>query len=191
MDVGTILEGQSTIWLVRKIEPSLRTAIIESQDGRQTWAIGFEEISGTKDYQVTALPNPGRGPVHQGAVDVGTYHVLANPVRDWPSVTIKPIRRGRLVEVRRASLSGETPLRRFLDWVKLDEFQVGGSLYLNPDLDLAFRDRLILLYEGRLRVPADIPRDFVPTHEKQSRQPTAEPLKGPFTLFDHLVDEDS
>jgi hypothetical protein len=172
MDVGTLLEQRlagrfPTVWLVRKVEPTLKTAILESQDGARTVSLGFEEVES------------------EG------YHVLCSPVMDWPSVSLKPLARGRLTEVRLATLQGETPLRRFVDWIKLDEFQMGGALFLNPELMLSYRDRIIAVHDrsGWSRVPVDIPRDFESMQVKMSRRPEPKP-SGPPDLFSHLMDDD-
>lgn len=164
MDVGTLLEGHGTVWLVRKVEPTLNTAILESQDGARTVSLGFEEVAS------------------EG------YNVLCYPVLDWPFVTLKPLSWGRLTEVRTASLQGETPLRRFSDWIKLDEFQIGGALFLNPELRLSYRDRIIAVHETS-RVPVDIPREYESMRVKMSRRPETKPA-GPPDLFSHLMDDD-
>jgi hypothetical protein len=169
MYVGTVLEGHGTVWLARKVEQSMNTALLESQDGTRTESVGFEEV------------------------EAAGYRVVCLPIADWPSVALRPHPRGRLREVLVASLQGERPLRRFSDWMKLDEFQLGGALYLNPELGLGYRDRLILSFDNG-RFPTDIPRDFQSLRVKQARLPSpttaAAAKKGGPDLFDHLLDDD-
>ena len=90
-----------------------------------------------------------------------TAELVAHPPREWPALQL-PLKKGRLVDI---SYHGR-PLQRFADWLKLDDLQVGGALYLNPTLGLGFGDRLTATYQhlgGRLeRVPVAVPRHFRP-----------------------------
>ena len=168
MHIGDLLEGHGAIWLVRKVDSSLKTGFLESPDGKLQ-VVGFEEI------------------------ETSGFKHLCNAAQDWPSASL-PQRRGRIVSVQRASARNSAPLGRFRDWVKLDDFQIGGSIYLNPELRLVYRDRLIVAYSAGgskpdVRLPVEIPRDFVSLKAKAARQPAPVP-KGPSTLFDHLLEDE-
>lgn len=63
-----------------------------------------------------------------------------------------------------------TALIKLQDWVKLDDFQIGGALYLNPQLNLGYGDRLVGMFLdslGRRAVlPINIPKNFRPLANK-------------------------
>jgi hypothetical protein len=169
MNIGDLLEGHGAVWLVRKIDPALKTGFLEAADGRLQ-VVGFEEI------------------------ETSGFRHLCNASQEWPSAPL-PQRRGRIVSVQRASTRNAAPLERFRDWVKLDDYQIGGSLYLNPELHLVYRDRLIVSYPSGdrkpdIRLPVEIPRDFVSLKAKAARQPPPAKPKGPLTLFDHLLEDE-
>jgi hypothetical protein len=114
---------------------------------------------------------------------------LCNVTIDWPSVTLPP-RRGRLIQV----CVGATPLTPIEHWVKLDEFQMGGSLYLNPELALSFGARLTIVSDKR-RYTVDVGRDFRPAGQKrkeqeEARAKAAKEAKRTHSLYDHLLDDD-
>jgi len=165
MDVGDLLEGQGKFWLVRKVEPALRTAFVEDQ-ATHVQQLSFDTLEG--------------------------FTRLCNPTLDWPTATLPQVRHGRLVTVIRADLADPQLLARFKDWVRMDEFQIGGALYLNPELRLGFRDRLLVTYQDGTCASVDIPRDFHPLKEKAARlTPTAPvaPKPPPVSLLDRLLDE--
>lgn len=169
MDIGDLLEGNGSVWLVRKVDPDLKTGFLESPDG-QLQVLGFEEL------------------------ETAGFKRWCNPTLDWPAAPL-PQRRGRITTVQRASVRNPDPLGRLRDWVKLDDFQMGGVLYLNPALGLVYRDRLIVTYsvggsKPDVRLPVEIPRDFVSRKAKVARQPPPAKPKGPPTLFDHLLDDE-
>jgi len=110
---------------------------------------------------------------------------LCNVTLDWPSVTLPP-RRDRLVQVCWAT----TPLTPVEHWVKLDEFQMGGSLYLSPELNLRFGARLTIVGNKR-SYSADIPRDFRPARQQMKEQARVKAeAKRTNSLYDHLLDDD-
>lgn len=163
---GDLIQWLAKRWLVHKIDTSTLTAFVTSQDN-QTSILGADEDQ------------------------IGTCQVLCNPIVLWPCTTMPQKRRGRLVGICRATLRGEEPLAFLVDWVKMDDLQIGGSVFLNPELGLAFPDRLIAVYEtGRL--PVDIPRGFVPLPRKllPSHQQLSSPEAVTPNLFAHLRDED-
>lgn len=122
-----------------------------------------------------------------------TAELVAHPPREWPALQL-PLKRGRLVEI---SHHGKT-LRRFADWLKLDDLQVGGALYLHPDLRLGFGDRLTAAYlhqNGRMeRVSLAVPRNFRSMSVKLqelTRQPLIEPApKREASFLDFLKDDE-
>ena len=158
MIVGDLLDWHDKRWLVRKIDPQTQTAYLESQDLETAYCFAEEKI-----------------------------RVICNPVLEWPVVTIPHKLQGRLLKVERASFPQNVPLVRFVDWVKMDELQIGGSLFLSPALKLGYRDRLVAVYE-KGRLPIEIPRLYSPVAAKLPA-PVAAP-HGPPTLFDHLLDDD-
>jgi hypothetical protein len=159
--------------LVRRVERAMNTAIIESADGRT------ETVAATADRE-------------------GEAALWSRPARDWPSAALPLRGGGRLVAVRR----GPAGLRRLLEWVKLDDFQIGGALYLNPELRLSFGDRLTAVYSAsasstRLTaLPIEIPRNFSPLAVKQAAvaaatiQPEVKKPEPPKTLFSLLKEDD-
>jgi hypothetical protein len=164
VEPGDLVRWKDQVWLVRKVEHGLATAIVESAD-RST----------------AVLPSD--------ADKTGECLVWQRPALDWPSAPL-PFRGTRLVGVRRV----QTDLVRLVDWVKLDDFQIGGALYLNPMLDLQYGERLIVIYCGlrarEVQLPVEIPRNFLPLPRKQAAlQP--EPVvvaKVSSTLFARLKD---
>jgi len=167
---GDLLRWQSKVWLVRKIDPATQTAFVESQDHEQ-------QILGTES----------------------DCPIVCNPTLDWPAVTL-PSRKGTLDALLMPTPSGPVPLRWLLDWVKIDEFQMGGSLYLNPVFSLRYGDRLVLRLSrpGRTRLvefPIDIPRDFQPLNDKQKVIKAREDAKAAKAatkpnLYDHLMGDE-
>jgi hypothetical protein len=160
MDVGDLLERQGLFWVVRKVEPPLRTALVEDQDA-QVQHLSFE------------------------ALDL--YKRLCNPTRDWPSVTLPQGRHGRLTAISIAFWGGNRQLIRFKDWVRIDEFQIGGALYLNPGLGLGFRDRLLVTYADGACSSVDVPRSKAATVPAPVPQ---EPLPPPVSLLNRLLDDE-
>lgn len=142
MEPGDLIRWRGQVWLVRKVDPDLATAVVEA------------------DRNMEVIPSD--------ADSTGDCQVWCKPSQQWPSVRL-PFLAGaiRLVRVRR----GWDTLRRFIDWVKLDDFQIGGALYLNPALNLGFGDRLVAVYEDPsgdvIAVPIDIPRNFTPLPERR------------------------
>lgn len=118
---------------------------------------------------------------------------LGSPPQDWPAAQLPSKRLGRLVSV-------STPTRvlgKLTEWLKLDEFQIGGCLYLNPSLNLGYRDRLVAAYRnptGKLvSVPIEIPRNFVSAtvKEEQARKaalPLPSPPREP-TIYDRILED--
>lgn len=165
MDVGDLLERHGKFWVVRKVEPALRTAFVEDQD--------------------TLMH-------HVDQDSMSNLTRLCNPTLDWPTATLPQVRHGRLVTVIRADLADPQLLIRFKDWVRSDEFQIGGALYLNPALGLGFRDRLIATYADGVCVSVDIPKNFQSLKAKAARltppAPVA-PKPPPVSLLDRLLEE--
>jgi hypothetical protein len=162
IEVGDLLLWQSKLWLVHKIDPTTATAFVESQD-HERHIVGTES-----DCPVTC-----------------------NPTRDWPAI-ILPQRHGRLARVLISVNSALSPLKWLFAWVKLDEFQIGGSLYLNPELGLRYGDRIvthIIFPDGRQTLfSIDVPRNFKPFSQKKkviaklNKKTTA-------TLYDYLTED--
>lgn len=145
MEPGDLIRWRGQIWLVRKVERELATAIVESAD-RST----------------EVLPS--------NADTIGGCEAWCRPCRDWPSAPLPLRGSARLVGVRWAS----TDLARLVDWVKLDDFQTGGALYLHPELDLSYGDRLTVIYLGprkQMTLPVEIPRNFTPLPRKHAAAP--------------------
>jgi len=97
--------------------------------------------------------------------------VLCNPILDWPSVTLLP-RIGHVIQVRKADAKS-TLLVWLKDWVKIDNFQMGGALFLNPELRLGYGDRLVLdhdVYGYKTQFPVDLPRDFLSFEQKRAKE---------------------
>jgi hypothetical protein len=165
VEPGDLIRWKDQIWLVRKVERELATAIVES-------ASRVTEV----------LPSD--------ADLTGMCEAWCRPAREWPSAAL-PFRATRLVGVRRA----QTDLLRFQHWVKLDDFQIGGVLYLNPELNLSFGDRLTVVYRGRGKettLPVEIPRKFNPLPQKHASEPVFPKALEPepaATLFALLKDE--
>lgn len=125
------------------------------------------------------------GSAFKGAIAVGS------PPMDWPAAQLVTKRLGRLVEVRSPSRT----LAKLAEWLKVDEFQIGGALYLNPSLNLGYRDRLIAVYrlpDGRTQTfPIEIPRNFVAAKVKEERRAAASvPPPREQTLFEKLLEDD-
>jgi len=171
VEPGDLIRWSGRVWLVRKVESELVTAIVESADG------GTAILPSDTDR-------------------TGGCEVWCQPSRDWPSAPLPFRSLARLVGVRRAT----TDLVRLHDWVKLDDFQIGGALYLNPTLDLSYGDRLTAVYSGprnkQTTLPVEIPRNFNPLPRKHSVVPqpaagvaTRAAPKTPHTLFALLKDE--
>jgi hypothetical protein len=163
--VGDLIQWQSKRWLVYKVDPDTATAFVESQDNER-------QILGTE----------------------ADCPVLCNPPNDWPGVTIPP-RKGRLLRIQRAALTGPVSLSWLFDWAKMDEFQMGGTLYLNPELYLEYGDRLILCQRNnagtQLSFPVEIPRDFQPfSQKKKARDQIAMEKRATADLYDHVRNDD-
>ena len=160
VEPGDLIRWRDQVWLVRKVDRELATAVVEAERHMDVLASDADQM--------------------------GVCEVWCKPAQQWPSVAL-PFRAAssRLVSIRHA----ERTLVRFRDWVKLDDFQIGGALYVNPTLNLAFGDRLIAVFSDshghQMTVPVDIPRNFVPLADKRApvvvgsvRIPTvASPLK--------------
>lgn len=146
MEPGDLIRWRDQVWLVRKVERDLATAIVESAD-RAT----------------ETLPSD--------ADSSGACEIWCRPARDWPSALLPFKGQACLVGVRFMT----TDLARLLDWVKLDDFQIGGALYLHPRLDLSYGDRLIAIYSGprdrQTMLPVEIPRNFRPLPCKHAAAP--------------------
>lgn len=119
--------------------------------------------------------------------------IIAKPLTEWPSI-LCPIRVSRLVEIRSPSRT----LVRLEEWLKLDEFQMGGALYFNPSLGLRYRDRLVGVFQSAsgkaYTVPLNIPIDFLSLASRQAKLEAARVVKtvktGPKTLFDFMLEDD-
>jgi len=106
------------------------------------------------------------------------HQVICNPIRQWPYITL-PLRKGVIIDI---SILGES-LKRLIDWAKIDDFQVGGSIYLNPLLKLRYKDRLVVTLkksDGYIEtISIDTPRSFKVFGKKK-----------PQTFFDYLTRDD-
>ena len=107
---------------------------------------------------------------------------LCNPVLDWPSATMPSGRHDRLLTVLR---DGEL-LIRFKDWFRVDEFQMGGLLYLNPALGMGFRDRLTVTYADGVSASVNIPKVFRPASALPAPVVVV-PKPPPVSLLDRLL----
>lgn len=148
MLVGDIIDLNGERWLVTRANENLNTAMAERSS-----AVGITTTVLDLD-----------------ADDKGLCVVVCNPVADWPSVMLPPKRGCELVSVE----WGATRLTPIQDWVKLDPFQIGGLVYINPALSLGFKDRLTAIFRVRsngVRVskPFEIPRFFESFSNKQAR----------------------
>jgi hypothetical protein len=133
MELGDILLLGSTQWFVYKIDSSTKTAFISSQHNKNS-ILGFEE----------------------------DCKIVSNPIRDWPFVVLPP-KKGVLGSIYRATTKGLVTLSWVVDWVKIEDFQEGGALYLNPELKLGYGDRIVRSnrYGGVDHTcSVEIPRDF-------------------------------
>lgn len=176
MEVGDLIQWRDRVWIVRKIDETVATAFIEDADGH-----------------ISVMDQDGD--------NTGECSMLCNPVRDWPSAPLPFKSRSRLVEVYR----GTEPLVKFQDWLKLDEFQIGGSLLLNPALSLGFGDRLIVVHtfygsNTVTRSPVSIPRNFsslaYKTQVLQAQIAATPPPPPPVVprkpnMFDLITDDDA
>jgi len=150
VDAGDLIQWRGQLWLVRKVDRELVTAVVESADRR-----------------TEVLPSD--------ADQTGACEVWCSPPREWPSAALPFCSLTRLGHVWRA----RTELTRLQDWVKLDDFQIGGALYLNPELRLGYGDRLTVVYLGsrdrRTARSVEIPRHFspLPTRHPTAGAPTA------------------
>jgi len=146
VEPGDLIRWRDQVWLVRRVEPDLATAIVESTD-RQT----------------ETLPSD--------ADSSGACELWCRPANDWPSAPLPFKKQSCLVGVRFRT----TDLVRLQDWVKLDDFQIGGALYLHPRLDLQYGDRLTVIYSGprnrQTMLPVEIPRSFSPLPRKHAAAP--------------------
>lgn len=162
LEVGDLIRRTGIICLVRKVDMSYQTAVIE--DGGGSVAI----IDVTADEE-------------------GQCEVLVKPIRDWPSVQLPRKPGWRLV---RLDWRGKS-LSRYVDWMQLDPTQLGGALYLSPELGLGFGDRLVATYAmgaTLAALPLTIPQQpsFRPEREKASaRVAKAEPQRE-VTIFDRM-----
>lgn len=172
MEVGDLILWQDKTWLVRKIDEAVSTSFVE-------------DISGSSAV------------LDQDGDTIGLCTVICSPARDWFSVMLPVKSRSRLSQV----WNGSTMLTRFQDWVRVDEFQLGGQLLLNPALNLGYGDRITAVFSilgSRIRVdhsPIDIPRHFSSMTSKIARL-NAPPPKEPEppqltpTFYDALTAED-
>jgi hypothetical protein len=90
---------------------------------------------------------------------------------------------------------GVTPLIPLEHWVKLDEFQMGGSLYLSPSLNLQYGARLAIVRSDNRRYSVDIPRDFRPARVRMKERAEAKAkaereANRKHSLYDHLLNDD-
>jgi len=162
MNVGDLIEWQGKRWLVRKIDQSTETAFVVANDGQDTV-------------------------VDSDADKRGECRVVCNPPRDWPFVVLT--RRGRVLDVSRATPRGAVPLIRFVDWVKADDLQLGGSVFINPDLRLMYPDRLIVTDAGGPTSSVEIPRNFCSVKDKPPPRPSRSERE-PKSIYDHFFDDE-
>lgn len=149
MEAGDLIQWRGQVWLVRKVDRELATAVVET-------ARNMEVIASDAD-------------------STGVCQVWCTPPRQWPSVSL-PLRPrpSRLVQV----LQTGRALERFTEWVRLDAFQNGGALYLNPILNLHYGDRLTAIFAepsgSFVALPLQIPRNFSPLPQ---RRPPRAPVR--------------
>lgn len=153
MKAGDLVEVEGKRWLVRNLDRSTRSAILLSPTG---------EAAAVPDNLENSEPEKCK--------------VICNPATQWPfvMVQVKPTF-GQLREIVLPKPSGdEQQLIPFEHWVKPDMLQVGGAVFLNPDLRLGLGDMLVAVYErGRTRVP--IPRNFGTAKQRQARSASTLP----------------
>lgn len=163
MKAGDLIEAEGRRWLVRNLDRSTRSAILLSPTG---------EAASVADDLEKSEPEKCK--------------VLCNPATQWPfvMVQVKPTF-GQLRQIVLPKPNGdEHVLVAFEHWVKPDMLQVGGAVFLNPDLRLGLGDMLVAVYErGRARVP--IPRNFGTAKQRQARLVTAAPPQVP-SLYERL-----
>jgi hypothetical protein len=99
-----------------------------------------------------------------GSVGVNdAYPVVANVTTMWPYVNLPT----KLGSIRRVESDG-IELNPLEHWVKLD-YGFSGPLYLNPELGLGFRDRLVVESDRNTRYPINVPRDFSSNSDRMKR----------------------
>jgi hypothetical protein len=149
VEPGDLIRWRGQVWLVRKVDVGLATAVVEAERNMEVIA---SDADSTPECEV-----------------------WCKPAQQWPSAALPfRARSSRLVSVQRAGAT----LNRFVDWVKLDDFQIGGALYLNPQLRLAYGDRLTVIFSdpagSLMTLPIDIPRNFLPSRERRPSVPISQ-----------------
>lgn len=165
MLTGDLIEWAGQRWFVRSIERATHSAIIVSPTGEA------EVID-----QNLEQAQPEECKVH------------CNPPSQWPFLTVMPKARSGLLRAIHLPRLGEGPLAVFVDWVRPDNLQIGGSVFFNPALQLGWGDALVFVYD-KSKFSVRVPRGFgtqVQRIEKAAPTPPPEPK----TTMELLLEDD-
>ncbi len=170
MNLGDLIDWNGERWLVHKIERTTKSAIVIDRKGlKEVVAQDLDEAN------------------------ADACKVLGNPTSDWPFVTIPPKERcSRVESVIIPSLSGDRVLNAFDDWVRLDPFQIGGPLFLNPGLNLRIGDNVVVCFASKprpIRINVRITGAFRSATERAARA-AKEQMQAPRTVYDRLLGDD-
>lgn len=169
MKAGDLIEWENARWLVHKVERATKSVIIISSLGQRDFI--------PQDLDETEPAN---------------CKIVCNPATDWPFVTLNPSHKfGKLLTVKHPGTgpTGEGLLIPFCDWIRIDPFQSGGPLFLNPELRLGFGHTLLFVFEHG-QISFRIPKGFGTSAQRVARAATDEE-PSPRTSFDRLLDDET
>jgi hypothetical protein len=118
--------------------------------------------------------------------------VLANPSQDWPFVAapLKP-QWGPVVALQNPTLAGARTLELYQDWLPSEPARSGGSLFLNPSLNLRHGDYLLAEHGNGQRSRIVIPAGFGTVRQKQAREAAkTKPKPEEPTAYTRLLEDD-
>lgn len=167
MRPGDLLLKDGLHWIVRSVDRRSRLATILNEDLKVDWI-----------------------PLDLDRKQPDACRVICNPAEQWPFVAIsaKSVR-GKLVSLSRSSLSGQTPLTPWHDWMSADPMRLGGGpVFLNPALNLRPSETLIATFENKSAVRVTVPLTFGTVAQRKARL-EAKP-KVEKTTFDRLLDDE-
>lgn len=95
--------------------------------------------------------------------------VVCRPVSDWHQVTL-PLKRGRISRL----MFGPTELLWLHEWVKMDEFQMGGVVYINPTVGLRYGQKLTVFRDRGASIVVPVPRLLSTGKQKEAARVAAE-----------------